>query len=106
MLESMKSELVLASVMAGGIDPGVVPRMDAPWMPVLRDVAGWVLGTALVLFAIAAVLGIIVWVIGKATGSSRGQEVTLSIVLWVMLAAAITAGVSGLIGWATGLSLF
>lgn len=104
MLDSLKSELMLGAVLA--VDPGVSPRMDAPWMPVLRDIAGWVLGTALVLFAIAAVIGIVAWVIGKATGSSRGQEVTLSIVIWVMIAAALTAGVSGLIAWATGLELF
>lgn len=105
MLSEIKTELMLATVSAG-VNPGIEPDMTAPWMDALRQIGGWILGSVIVALAIFGVIAVIVWIAGKATGSGRTQEASLSTLLWVLLAAAIVGGISGAIAWAGGIKLF
>lgn len=99
--------LTSLSVVAGGYDPGVTPNFDAPWMPQLQSIGGMVLATALVLFVIAIVAGLAVWLFGKiGPGGGRAQEGGLSILLWGVLAAVAVGSIGGIIGWSTGVPLF
>ncbi len=98
--------LTSLSVLAGGYDPGVTPNFNAPWMDQLQNIGGMVLATALVLFVIAVVAGLVVWLFGKLSGGGRAQDTGLSILLWGVVAAVVVGSIGGIISWATGVPLF
>lgn len=85
---------------------GVEPTYDAPWMGLLNDGAGWVLGTLLVVVVVLLAVGALMWIAGKLGGSSRAQDVGITILLWTVLGAIVIGGAGGLISWAAGLDLF
>lgn len=98
-------QTVLSMLQALG--PGdVSPTYDAPWMGLLNDGAGWVLGTLLVVVAVLLGVGALMWIAGKLGGGSRAQEVGITIVLWTVVGAIVIGGAGGLIAWAAGLELF
>lgn len=96
---------LFSAVLVGSIDPGVTPNDSAPWMPALRQIAGMVLTTTIVIAVILLVIAAIIWAIGKATHNSQAQSVGVGGMIIVGLAAAIIASASGLIMWFTGLNL-
>jgi hypothetical protein len=103
-LMSVLTEL-LVSVPAEGIDPKVTANNTAPWLPVLRDIAGGVMVTCIVLLVIVLIIGVVLLVAGKLGSMSGAQSTGFMILVWGLLGAAVIGSVSGLVFWATTNSL-
>ncbi|HCB60007.1 MAG TPA: hypothetical protein DIT15_02035 [Arthrobacter bacterium] len=103
-LMSISTEL-LASVPAEGIDPKVTANNTAPWLPVLRDIAGQIMMTCIILLAIVLIIGVVLLVAGKLGSMSSAQSTGFMILVWGLLGAAVIGSVSGLVFWATTNSL-
>jgi predicted secreted protein len=98
--------LTLAAVsVLGAIDPGVTPNDSAPWMPALRQIAGMVLTTTIVIAVILLVIAAVTWAVGKATHNSQAQSVGVGGMIIIGIAAAVIASASGLIMWFTSVNL-
>jgi hypothetical protein len=75
-----------------GIDPGVTPSLNAPWIQnFLQTFAGQIAGTGIVVFVITAVIGAIVWAGSKMFGASGGQSMGLMGVI-ISLVGALVVG--------------
>lgn len=99
--------VLVNSVLAKGVDPGVKPSLDAPWIKnFLQTFAGQIVGTAIICFVIVAVLGLIVWGFSKATGMSQGSEKGLGAFVAALVGALLVGSVGGAIAWASGWNLF
>lgn len=96
---------VLSAVPVEKIDPGVKPNNNAPWMTALRDIAGMVMVTAIVIAVIIVIIGVVLAVAGKLGAMQSAQSAGWMILVWGLLSAAVIGGVSGLIMWATTLNL-
>ncbi|AOT06061.1 hypothetical protein ASPU41_21715 (plasmid) [Arthrobacter sp. U41] len=96
---------VFTSVAAEGIDPKVTANNTAPWLPVLRDIAGGVMVTCIVLLVIVLIIGVVLLVAGKLGSMSGAQSTGFMILVWGLLGAAVIGSVSGLVFWATTNSL-
>ncbi|MHA7170040.1 hypothetical protein ACX801_17995 [Arthrobacter bambusae] len=87
------------------IDPGVKPNSTAPWMPALRDVAGMVMVTAIVIAVIIIIIGVVLAIAGKLGAMQTAQSAGWMILVWGLIGAAVIGGVSGLVLWATTIQL-
>ena len=96
---------VFTSVAAEGIDPKVTANNTAPWLPVLRDIAGQIMMTCIILLAIVLIMGVVLLVAGKLGSMSSAQSTGFMILVWGLLGAAVIGSVSGLVFWATTNSL-
>lgn len=81
------------------------PRFDGPWMSLLNDVGGWVVGTVIVVGVILLVIAAIIIAGSKSTGMSRGQEAGVTALLWIGGLMAVVGSAGGLIAWLTDLDL-
>lgn|SRR5690625_1305410 len=96
----------LTSLIQGYAPENVEPSYDAPWMGLLNDGAGWIVGTVLVVIVILLVVGAMIWVAGKLGGSGRAQDVGVTFILWTVVAAVVVGAAGGIIAWAAGLDWF
>lgn len=87
------------------IDPKVTPNGNAPWMPALRDVAGMILVTCIVLLVIVLIVGVALAVSGKLTQMHQAQSAGWMIILWSLIGAAAMGSASGLVFWGTSITL-
>lgn len=78
---------------------------DAPWMQLLNDVGGWIVGTVIVVGVILVAIAAIIFASSKASGASRGQEVGIQALLWIGVVMAVVGSAGGVIAWAAGLDL-
>lgn len=88
-----------------GIDPGVVANDTAPWLPLLRTIAGWVLVTVIIALVIVIIIGALMFGVGKMTSTQGAQQTGAGILIWGFGIAAIVGSVSGLVYFFSGLSL-
>lgn len=91
---------------AQGYDPGVSPRMDAPWNSFFQEMGGRLLGTGFIVLVILAAVFLLVWLGGRIGNNSRAQEGGLSNLLWTVVGAVILASIGGAITWFSGFTLF
>lgn len=95
------------TVLADKVDPNVKPNNDFfPFMGTLRDAAGGIMSVAIVISVILFVTAAVMLVISKISKSQSMAGVSTTVLIWVVAAAALIGGASGLISWATGLKLF
>lgn len=95
------------NVLLAAVDPGVKPNNNFfPFMDTLRDGAGGVISVVIVIAVIAFVVGCCMLMWAKVSKSNAAAQVSTSVLIWVTACAALAAGASGLIAWATGLKLF
>lgn len=83
----------------------IEPDYSGPWMGLLNDIGGWVVGTVIVVGVVLLVIAAIMVAGSKSTGMSRGQEVGVTAMLWVGGIMAVVGSAGGIIAWATGLDL-
>ncbi|WP_460462396.1 hypothetical protein [Arthrobacter pigmenti] len=95
---------VPASVVAK-IDPSVEPVGGAPWMGALRDIAGMLMFTMIVILVIILLVGVALAVGGKLGHMSQSQSAGFMVIVWGLAGAAVIGSLSGLVYWATGLQL-
>lgn len=100
------TELRASDAIVLAYDPKIKPDDGAPFMATLRSVAGMVLSVVLVLCGVAFLIAICVFVFGKVSKNSHMSENAFPALIWIMVGAAMAAGVSGAISWASGLKLF
>jgi hypothetical protein len=91
---------------AGSIDPQVTANWN--WLPAnfvlaVRNAAGSLQAVMIVALVIGFIAAVALWAISKLVTSTRGQQVGATACLIVLIAAALVAGGSGLIRWATGI---
>lgn len=96
--------LVPASVVAK-IDPSVEPVAGAPWMSALRDIAGMLLLTMIVILVIILIVGVALAVGGKLSSMSQAQSAGFMVIVWGLAGAAVLGSLSGLVYWATSIQL-
>lgn len=97
----------------GGLMPAAIPddmgvrmRFDAfPWMSQLQEWAGGIQATCLIIVGILTVVGIVMWIVGRVSGSQQVQKVSGAIMLWALVAAVAIAVVFAAMVWATGFRL-
>lgn len=78
---------------------------DAPWMHLLNDVGGWIVGTVIVIGVILVAIAAIIFASSKSSGASRGQEISITALLWIGAIMAVVGSAGSLIAWAAGLDL-
>lgn len=88
------------------LDPKVTPKNDAPFLQPLRDLVGNVVTACLILAVLALLVGVVAFIFGRVSGSSRAQEVTLTVAVWVLIGAMIIGCASAAVAWAAGWNLF
>src|SRR5699024_9245073 len=84
----------------------IEPDYSAPWMGLLGDGVGWLVGTFLIVVGALVEVGVLIWRAGKFGGSSGAQDVGVTFVLWVVIGAIVLGGIGGIIAWASGLDVF
>lgn len=92
-----------ASPLAANTPRGTTADFSAPWLGLFDDAFGWLIATAVFVFAICAVVGLIMWVAGKLGSSGRGQGAGLTVFGIGIVAAILTAVTGSIIMWATDL---
>src|SRR5699024_952844 len=78
---------------------------NAPWMQLLNDVGGWVVGTVIVVGVILVAIAAIIFAASKSSGASRGQEISITALLWIGGIMAIVGSAGALVAWAADLDL-
>ena len=73
-----------------------------PFMPQIQNLAGGVMAAVLIACVIAFVVAALVLAFAKITGSTGMSQVTVSVLFWVLGAAAGVGAAVGLVGWASG----
>lgn len=96
---------VVNAVPVEQIDPGVTANSNAPWLPALRDVAGMVMVTGLVIAVIILIIGVVLAIGGKLGGMQSAQSTGWMILVWGLIGAAAIGSISGLVFWATSIQL-
>ena len=96
---------VLTVVPMQQIDPQVVANSNAPWLPAVRNIAGMLLMTMIVVVVIVLIIGLILAVGGKLASMSSAQSTGFMILVWGLIVAAALGSISGLVYWATSISL-
>lgn len=96
---------VVSAVPMEKIDPGVKANGSAPWMGALRDVAGMIMVSAIVIAVIIVIIGVVLAVAGKLGAMQTAQSAGWMILVWGLVGAAVIGGVSGLIMWATTINI-
>lgn len=89
----------------GGFDPGVTVQSDAPFLPALRDVAGWGMALGLVFIVLIIVVGGVLISTGKITNTPGNQSKGFMVLLFGLVGAAVVASASGLVLFGTGIGL-
>lgn len=95
----------ITALPAEAIDPKVTANQNAPWLPLVRDIAGMILVTCVILLVIVLIIGIVLWVGGKLASMSTAQSTGFMILVWGLLGSALIGSISGLVYWATSQSL-
>lgn len=96
--------LLFADLMA--IDPNVKPNAGFfPFMGALRDAAGGILMVVIILSVILLIAAAITLAWAKGAGAGRMSDKSASILLWVLVGAAIAGSASGIIKWVTNIPL-
>jgi hypothetical protein len=95
----------LSTIPLEQIDPRVTANGDAPWMPAMRDIAGMVLTTCIILVVVILVIGIALAAAGKLGSMQAAQSTGWMIIVWSLVAAAGMGSASGLVFWATSIKL-
>lgn len=96
---------VASAVPVETIDPGVKANNTAPWMTALRDVAGMVMVSAIVIAVIIVIIGIVLAIAGKLGQMQSAQSAGWMILVWGLVGAAVIGSVSGFIMWGTTISI-
>lgn len=94
-----------ANVFAQGFDPGVTVQSDAPFLPALRDVAGWGMALGLVFLVLIIVVGGVLIGMGKISNTPGNQSKGFMVLLFGLIGAAVVAGASGIVFFGTGIGL-
>lgn len=101
------STLALRAGVVLAEDPKVTSNDDFfPWMQTLRDMAGGIMSTVIVISVIAFIVAALILMVGKLSSSSDLSRKSTTILITVVMLAALVGGASGVIAWATGLQLF
>ena len=96
---------VLAVVPVERIDPGVKANANAPWLPAVRDIAGMLLMTMIVVLVIVLIVGVVLAIGGKLASMSAAQSTGFMILVWGLIGAAALGSLSGIVFWATSIQL-
>lgn len=96
---------LVSAVPMDKIDPQVTANNNAPWMSALRDIAGMVMVSAIVLAVIIIIIGVVLAIAGKLGSMQSAQSAGWMILVWGLVGAAVIGGVSGLVMWATTINL-
>lgn len=78
---------------------------SAPWMTLLSDVGGWIIGTVILVGVILLAIAAVIFAGSKSSGMSRGQEIGVGAMLWIGVAMLIVGSAGGIISWFTDLEL-
>lgn len=87
-------------------DLGLDPDFSAPWIGVLRDVAGWTVGSLFIISGIMLAIGIVMFLVAKAVSNSRQQESGVKAILIGLLGVLLLGGVGSLLVFAAGFDPF
>lgn len=90
----------------GGFDPGVTPNSDAPWFSWFQGLSGSIVGTLILAAVVVLAIGITIALIGRAASNSGAQKVGVGGIIIGLIGVILLGGVSGLVYWLTGQSLF
>lgn len=93
-------------ILSKGINPGVKPKGDAPWLGALQGLGGQILFTLAIVLVIIIAIGAVMWVGGKLSHTSGMQSSGGAVILWGVIGAVVLGSVSGLVMWATSINLF
>lgn len=95
----------LQAIPVEAIDPNVKANNNAPWLTVVRDIAGGILMTCIVVIVIILAVGLVMAIAGKLAGMASAQSAGFMILVWGLVGAAGLGSISGLVFWATGNNL-
>lgn len=95
----------VGQIHAESYDPAVTANGNAPWMGTLRDIAGFVMATCIVILVMLLIVGAVLLVMGKLSHHGGAQGVGVTVLIWALVGAAIIGSASGLVFWFTSLSL-
>lgn len=87
-------------------DLGLNPDFSAPWMSILRDVAGWTVASLFVISGILMAVGVFQFGVAKFASNSRGQESGVKNFIFGFVGVIGLGAVGGLIVWATDFEPF
>ena len=88
------------------VDLGVNLDWDAfPFMAQLREWAGGIQATSLVILGILFVVAIVAWIAGRAASSQQMQRVSVSALIICGIGAALAGSAFAITGWAAGFNL-
>lgn len=87
-------------------DLGLDPDFTAPWMEVLRDGAGWVVGTLFVISGIVLAVGVFMFLVARATKNTRGQETGITALLWGLIGVMALGSIGALLVFVAGFDPF
>lgn len=109
---AMNNAIVVAAEKApgepgqGGFDPGVTPNSDAPWFSWFQDFTGSVVGTLILAAVLLLAIGVTIALIGRAVSSQGAQRIGIGALVVGLIGVVLLGGISGLVFWLTGQSLF
>lgn len=95
-----------ALVLAEGFDPGVTPNSDAPWFSWFQNFTGSVVGTLILASVLLLAIGVTIALIGRAASSQGAQKIGIGALVIGLIGVVLLGGISGLVFWLTGQSLF
>lgn len=106
-LASISTQVVGASaVLAESFDPGVRPNSDAPWFSWFQNFTGSIVGTLIIAAVLLLAIGITIALIGRAVSNQTAQKVGIGGIIIGGVGVVLLGGISGLVFWLTGQSLF
>lgn len=73
-----------------------------PFMPQLREAAGAIQATMLIILGVVLIVAGVAWACSRAMSSQTAQRVTSTAIVVCVVAAIIVGGAFGLIVWAAG----
>lgn len=87
-------------------DLGLDPNFNAPWMPVLRDVAGWAVGSLFVISGIILAVGVVMFLVAKAASNSNRQDSGVKAMVTGLIGVVVLGSIGALLVWAAGFDPF
>ena len=92
-------------MITAGADPGVGFDWDFfPFIGALRDAAGGVLATSLIVCVVIMALAAVAWGAGKLSGSRGVQSVGFSVFLIAAVATVGVGAANGIAAWGSGVN--
>lgn len=90
---------------AESFDPGVSINSDAPFLPALRDVAGWAMAIGLVLIVMIVVAGGVLIATGYLSTAPGQKTKGFWVLLFSLIGAAVIAGAGAWVRFGSGIDV-